>query len=67
MDKDMKKNPKPNKGSGGWRAVNPTQFSKTYNEAVPFYNELSEGKVVQLDTKNKHVQGWINKKIIKKE
>ena len=69
MGKDFKKQTLPgNKSSkSGWKAVNPAEFSKVYNEAVPFYTELSEGVVVQLDTSNKHVKSWISKKIIVKE
>ena len=67
MGKDIKKQPQPNKGSGGWRAVNPTQFKSTFNEIVPCYAELSEGKTVQLDTNDEQVKSWISKKIITKE
>lgn len=63
MAKDEKKT---NKG-GGWKAINPDEFRAVHNENAPFYKELSEGKVVQLDTNNKNVKSWISKKIIVKE
>ena len=67
MKNEPKKQNLPKPKSGGWKAVNPEQFSEWYNDTVPCYAELSEGKVVQLDTKDKHVKDWINNKIIVKE
>ena len=68
-NKDKKPNipqQKPNKG--GWKAVNPVQFSESYSSDVPHYEEFSSGKVViDVNEKDVNVIDWINNKIIVKE
>ena len=63
-----KDKPKPaDKKAEGWRAVNPVQFSLSYNENTPHFSELSKGQAVDLDVKNKIVQNWIDNNVITKE
>ena len=62
MAKEKKEFKKPR-----YKATNPKGFKETYSDFVPYYEELSSGESVELDTKNKHVKNWLENKIIIKE
>tara|TARA_R100000700_G_C3163349_1_gene138927 strand:+ start:939 stop:1133 length:195 start_codon:yes stop_codon:yes gene_type:complete len=50
-----------------YKASDPKRFKESYNEAVPFYDELSKGKSVVVDTNDKQIKSWLNNKILIKE
>jgi len=60
-----KGNDKPKKDNM-YKAVNAKDFAASYSDIVPYYTELSEGKAVKVDLKNKHVVSWLANKIIVK-
>ena len=60
-----KGNEKPKKDDM-YKAVNAKDFAVSYSDSVPYYTELSEGKAVKVDVKNKHVVSWLANKIIVK-
>ena len=63
MAKEDKKTQKTN----SYKAADPVLFASSHTDVVPYYEKLSEGESVEVDMKNKHVQGWIANKIIVKE
>ena len=50
-----------------YKAVNPEKFAASFTSDAPCYDELSNGKSVVLNLKNKHVENWLHNKIIVKE
>jgi len=50
-----------------YKAVNPEKFTASFTPDAPCYDKLSKGESASLDLKNKHVQSWIQNKIIVKE
>ena len=60
-----KGNEKPKKDDM-YKAVNAKDFAVSYSDSVPYYAELSEGKAIKVDLKNKHVVSWLANKIIVK-
>ena len=61
------KNQKTSNSKPKYKAVNPDQFSITYNEACPGYAELSAGESIKLDMANERVKKWLANNIIVKE
>ena len=50
-----------------YKATNPKKFAASFTPDAPCYDKLSNGESISLDLKNKHVQSWIQNKIIVKE
>ena len=47
-----------------YKAINSEGFKASYNDVVPCYEELSNGKSVELDINNKHVQNLLLNNIL---
>ena len=50
-----------------YKATDPDRFASMYNESFPEYENLSKGKSVTLNAKNKVVENWLKNNIIIKE
>ena len=48
-----------------YKAVEPQRFKEAHNEIVPHYEDLSNGKEVELDADNKHVKNWLMNNFVK--
>ena len=59
----VKATPKSNK----WKAVNPKQFKEWFNDKVPGYKDLCEGKAVSFNEKTNIFKQLNNNKVIVKE
>ncbi len=63
----MAKEAKKSKTSNKYRAVDPQQFKEWYTKDAPFYEELSKGESVSLNTSDATVKDWLINNIIIKE
>lgn len=48
-----------------YKAVDRKRFKEAHNEIVPHYEDLSNGKEVELDADNKHVKNWLMNNFVK--
>jgi len=62
MAKGDKKATKPK-----YKATDPKKLAASFTSDAPYYDDLSNGESISVDLKNKHVQSWIQNKIIVKE
>ena len=52
-------------GKKKYRVVDVKVFKESFNESAPYYQKLSKGGDVSLNTNDKHVANWLRNNFIK--